>query len=164
MPIAALFIILAGGATVAILYPQLRIAAAIVLAVFTTVVAAYFFIGGSTVVQQHVEITADEVLLTDVTLTEERGYTILAGRVQNASEAHNLRDFDVELRFLDCPAPEGDLSDCAIIADETALTRVAVPPGQTRAFRTIFRRQNLPDLRGTLRWDWRITDATTSDI
>lgn len=164
MPIAALFIILVGGTTVAILYPQLRFAAIAVLVVFSGAVGGYFFVGGSLTLQQQADISAEEVLLTDVTLTEERGYTILGGRVENASERHELRDFDVELRLLDCPEPEGDLTDCAILADESGLTRVAVPAGQTRAFRTIFRLPPLPAVQGTLRWDWQITDASTSDI
>ncbi len=164
MPIAALFLIIVGSITVAFLYPQLRAVAVIVLVVFGGAVSTYFILGGGLVEQQANKITAEDVNLMNVTLTEEGGYTVLSGRVQNLSTAYNLRDFDVEVRLFDCPEAESELTECLVISDEKGIARVAIPPEQTRRFRTVFRFPALPALEGVLRWEWQVLDATTSDV
>ncbi|QHQ34145.1 hypothetical protein [Algicella marina] len=159
MPIAAFFVLIAGGIAVAILYPHLRIAVLAVLAVAGGGLAAYFLLADINATPRAERIEADEVQLADIVLTEERGYSVLAGRVTNASQDWTLSNFGLRIRLYDCPTVETQLTECTVVAEDRGRARVTVPPGQSRAFRTVWRFPDIPILEGILVTDWSVTDA-----
>ncbi len=81
----------------------------------------------------------------------------------NGSARYQLRDLTLDLRLLDCPAPDTPLDTCPVIGEAQAIARPDVPPGQLRGLSAHFVFADLPPVQGTLRWDWRITDIRATD-
>lgn len=162
MPIAALFIVIAGAVAVAILYPHLRILALAMLVLFGGVLGAYFLTGNGTVERQAALIPAEELVVSDVDLTAGVRFETLTGRVTNPSDSYRLRSFDVTVTLHDCPDALVPLETCATIAQDRGTARVDVPPGQTRAFRAVVGFAAVPPLQGVLRWDYRISATTAT--
>ena len=97
-------------------------------------------------------MTAQDIELSDMVLTEGSRFQKLSGRVTNASAQADLRSFDIRIRVLDCPDASSDDTDCAIIADDTGLARVEVPPGQTRDFEATLGFSSRTQPKGVTRW------------
>ncbi|MEM6946425.1 MAG: hypothetical protein AAF565_21990 [Pseudomonadota bacterium] len=162
MPIIAFVLILGAAVATAILYPPARILAIAVVVGLLVLVRIYFLTLGNDDGIDARQLAAEAVALDAVALEEARGLTYLRGRVTNADEEARLRSFRIDLKLFDCPDAEGPLTDCAVIAEDEGIARVDVPPGQTRAFESVHRFSDRPDVLGTVRWEIEITGAEAS--
>lgn len=161
MPILILLTIIGLAIAVAILYPQLRLVAGLVVAIFLGLIGIYFVTGDSAVTNQR-DLDVELVILEDIALAEERGYARLSGRVTNGSETSHLRSFKIDLKLFDCPDEEVATETCAVIAEDDGIARVDVPAGQTRQFESVHRFSDTPPLKGVLRWDIEVLSADAS--
>lgn len=104
------------------------------------------------------ELTLDQIEVAPTV----RGAT-LTGRVTNGSERYRLRDLTLALRLRDCPAEDAAVESCPVIGEATAIARPDAPPGQIRALSAHFGFANLPPVKGTLRWDWRVVATRATE-
>ncbi len=160
MPVALLFLVVAGAAAVAVLHPRYRIVAITALVLLAGVTSLYFLTLGDEAADADPLIPASAVSLNGVELTEERGYFRLSGRVTNGAAAGTLTRFTVDVVIYDCPEEESPTEECAIIAESEGLARVEVPPGQTRTFSSIHRFSDTPEPLGVRTWDHTVLSAS----
>ncbi|MEM8658013.1 MAG: hypothetical protein AAGF22_07940, partial [Pseudomonadota bacterium] len=113
--------------------------------------------------RQRAVIAIQEVKLSEVEIIESRRFTKLTGRVQNTSGIHRLREFALEATLYDCPDAEVALPSCEVIAQDTGLSRVDVPAGQTRAFEAVLGLTERLEPRGLTRWEFDIVSTRASD-
>ncbi len=161
MPVVILLVVLTVATAVAILYPQVRIAAVAVIVVFLGLTGIYFTTSGTSLTEER-KLDVASVVLDDVGLSAAQGFSRLSGRVTNADATAQLRSFKIDLRLFDCPEEQSALEDCAVIAEDDGIARVDVPAGQTRSFESVHRFTDQPPLKGVLRWDFRVLDADAS--
>lgn len=163
MHIVAFFVALVAALSVAILYPRLRIPAGLLVAFFLGLMIYVFVqIPGETD-QRDARITAEQLELDDVSLVQEARFSRLTGRVRNLSDTYTLRDFDVRVTLLDCPAPDAGAEACVVIAEDNGIARVNLPPGQVRRFEVVLRFTDVPEPTGYAEWDYQVTGIRASE-
>lgn len=162
MPIAALLIIFAGSAAIAVLYPHLRLAAVLVMALVGALFASLLFTPGSETDSRTTRIPVSELILSDLDFTDDERLAKLSGKVTNGSDSFTLRGMTIGVDVLDCPNAEADKSDCTVIASDTGEVFANVPAGQARSFSLPLRFPNRPEIEGVLVWQHSLiqTDAT----
>lgn len=163
MPVAALFAILAGALAIAILYPHLRLIAGVVILAFGGAVTFYLATSYGPWREEVPRISLEALSLSPLNLRAERGFYVLSGRITNTSD-HDLADFTLRLRLLDCPSETSPDDACAIIGEAEGIARVSVPPKQTRAFESVQSTGPVPVAEGILRPSWEILRATPRRI
>lgn len=164
MPYAAFFIVFAGSLAIAVIYPHLRVVAALVaLGCAAILVAVFVEIGGVETARREVRITPDELTFSHAEFVEGPRFMRLAGRATNGSEAYTLRDFHVSATLYDCPALDSEPPDCTIIAERDAIARVTIPPGQARDFDTVLGFADQPDPEGVPIWKFDVTRITATE-
>lgn len=157
MPFVIIFLVLAGAAAIYVLYPHLRKMALMFILLFGAILA---YVVVDEVLDRGLgpqELTAADLTLADVALAEDLRYLRLTGRVTNGSADRTLREFTLRLTEFDCPAADTPRADCAIIAQNTGIARVDVPPGQTRDFEAIVRFTSRTVPKGVPAWQEEIT-------
>lgn len=164
MPFAAFFLVLAGALAIAVLYPHLRVLAIMVFVVFAAVFGFLLFDQTTEGDRLRARIPVELVAISDLELTEGARYTRISGRVANGHDVYQLRDFDIESTLYDCPAADTPRADCAVIAQDTAIARVDVPPGQTRTFEAALSFTSRPPPKGVEVWEHRVTGTRGTNI
>lgn len=164
MHIIVFFVALTAAVSTFILYPRLRLPAGLLVAFFVgLIVYVFFFDTRGEEARRAERISPDELELTDVTFTQDLRFSRLEGRVRNLSERYRLRDFDIRVTMYDCPDVGTSLEDCAVIAQDTGIARVDLPPGQVRHFETVLRFTDVPAPEGVVVWDHRVTGVRASE-
>ncbi len=159
MPIAVLVLALVAYGYAMLSYPEFRRPGLIGGVLVAAALAAYFMLQGPESDRAAVRIEPDEIVLSDLALSDNLRGATLTGRVQNNSERFRLRDLTLTLRLRDCPASDTPPADCPVIGESRAIARPDVPPGQIRALSAHFVFSDLPPVAGTLRWDWTIVET-----
>ena len=159
MPFVVFFLLLAGAGVIFVLYPHLRMLAGAVFVFFAGLLGylvADQWLGDD---PTKADIGSEVVTVSDLRLIEGSRFQKVTGRVLNGSDSARLRSFDVHIQVLDCPDEDSAEADCAIIADDTGVARVDVPPGQVRDFEATlgFIGQTAP--KGVMRWTHEIGEV-----
>ena len=162
MPIAIIFLFVAGSLAVAILYPHLRVIAFAILLVFGAIFGVYILTNESEVDRAASRIPVEDLTLTDLELTYEPRFSAISGRVLNKSDQYRLRSFDIQVTLYDCDTAEQALESCAIIAEDSGPARMDVPPGQTRNFRGVLDLRTETVAKNVSRWDYQILNITAT--
>jgi hypothetical protein len=163
MPFVIVFLIIAGAAIIAWLYPHLRAVALGVLALFVVLFAVSYFITGSQTAREARLITPDELVLSHLDFADDPMAGRLSGNVFNGSDSHRLRSLDLRVTLHDCPDEASELSDCVIVADATGTSRVDVPPGQMRRFEVVLRFPDRPASDGILKWQHEVVGTRATE-
>ncbi|MHA3914463.1 hypothetical protein [Halovulum sp. GXIMD14793] len=157
MPIAVIFVVVAGAIALFVLYPHLRVITGAVVAIFVGVASIYFLLPGSADQARQSAITPKQLRLSDVDLTTTDRYTEVRGRVVNTADA-DLRSFFLRVTLQDCI----EADSCVTIGEDEAEMRIIVPAGQARDFQGVLDFRDAATLRGTPKWDYDITRITAS--
>ncbi|NNU81109.1 hypothetical protein HMH01_11750 [Halovulum dunhuangense] len=159
MPIAIFFLILAGALAVAVLYPHMRPAAAVIGA-FAGALLGWVVTDRVLAPDPAASgIAVEKVALSDLVLSREPRLSRISGRVTNLDTDLRLADFTLRTTLYDCPEVESALEDCAVIGQDAGIARVDLPAGQTRAFHVVMRFADMPEPAGVLRWDHAVTQV-----
>lgn len=163
MPIVVLVLALAAYVYVLIAEPGFRRWGLLGGAAVGLGLAVYFWQSPPESEQAESRIAPEDLALDQLDLERTIRGATLTGRVANGSAAWRLREMTIAVRLLDCPEPATPPADCTVIGEATAIARPDAPPGQVRAFSASFIFANLPELEGTLAWDWRIVEIRATE-
>jgi hypothetical protein len=94
-------------------------------------------------------IAASEVEFQDLLLTSDLSH--LRGRVKNNSPRYDLESAELRIILKDCMG-----SNCDVVGQTEESIRMNVPPGQTRGIEEYLYFSNVPKLRGTLQWEYKV--------
>jgi hypothetical protein len=159
MPIAILVLVLAAYVYVLAAVPEWRIPGIVLGALATAGLGAYLVLTEPEAETAAHRIPPEAVVLSTLDFERTARGGVLSGRIENTSPDFRLREMTVTLRLHDCPPDTSDELGCPVIAEDTALVHVDVPPRQIRAFTAPFVFVNMPSVLGELRWTHHI-DAT----
>ena len=159
MAIAILVLTLVAYGYGLLAYPEFRKPGLIAGLIVAAGLAIYFARQPPEAVRSGQLIAPEELTLDALTLTETLRGASLAGRVTNGSADYRLLDLTLVLRLRDCPEADTPPEACPVIGEAQAIARPDAPPGQIRALSAHFIFSSLPPLKGTLRWDWRVTET-----
>ncbi len=163
MPVAVLVLALVAYVSALLAYPRFR-RWGIVGGVVAAIGLAYYFTQVEPeAVRAGARIADSELALEDLALAPTARGATLTGRIRNDSPSYRLRDLTLAVRLRDCPQEDAAVETCPVIGEATAIARPDVPPGQIRALTAHFIFTSLPEVGGTLRWDWRITEIRATD-
>lgn len=163
MPIVILAAALAAYVYALLAAPSLRAPGLAIGAVALVGLGLYFGTASPLADRAAARIGADDLTLDQVAMEPIGRGATLTGRVFNRSPDWRLREMTLRLRLRDCPLAQEDVAACPVIGEATATARPDAPPGQIRAFETLFAFPNLPQATGALRWDWSVLSTRATD-
>ena len=102
-------------------------------------------------------IPANQIELTNLTLTKGFSLYQLHGEVKNNS-AYELQDITLAVKAYDCPSST-ITSDCVIVGeDDNVSTYIDVPSNQVRSLNdvTYVNLDNMPPIKGNFLWSYNI--------
>jgi len=108
-------------------------------------------------------IAIDEIILENPELELGPRTATLTGRVINNSPEFTLTGINLDVTIYDCPAGDTPLDACFIIGEDDGYARPSVPPGQLRAFTATLLFNNMPEVSGVQRWEYKVTGTRALD-
>ncbi|MBB5515862.1 hypothetical protein FHS89_001882 [Rubricella aquisinus] len=105
------------------------------------------------------DLSADQIVLSDIVFEQDPRLTTVTGRVSNLSEEAILARFTLDTRLLDCPEATVSAA-CVVIGEDRTAVYPDVPPGQVRGFTATLRFVNLPPIAGVLVWDAQLAEVS----
>lgn len=163
MPIILFFVVFGGAVAVAVLYPHLRAQAGIVLALLGGLLA-WVVVDQLLLDEPEPPVAREDLSLAEVVLTEGPRFVRVSGRVTNDADGARLREFTLAVTLRDCPSADAAPEACEVVAEDSGIARVDVPPGQTQAFEAILGFTERSEIRGVPSWDYRITAVRGTEV
>ncbi len=99
-----------------------------------------------------------EIELRDLRLGESYGSYKLHGTVKNNSPSETLSSVILKVTAQDCK-PETTAERCETIGEYDTYLSTRVPPGQVRAVDGYVGFHNLPKVKGTFQWTYRVLNV-----
>lgn len=156
MPIVVIVLALVAYAYAMIAWPGFRRPGLALGGAIALALALYFWNNASETEEAATRITPADLVLDELAIERTIRGAALSGRVLNSSELYRVQDMTLALRLRDCAIDAAALDECPIVAEDSAIARPNVPPGQARSFTANFLFDDLPPPSESHRWNWSV--------